>query len=214
MFVRYVNLANSTTRADVIVVPESNHRAESDQKAVVDFLPTREGKYASVGEGTLSNTFVLHPGQWHVLMKTSKPVLIDYIVLLQQAYYEATALQESVHDPCLYGQVHTCRNFTYPNLADKYIHVDPTVNSFYKKNGDTLKPVIDDTTRRGVKGALIDASQPQLTLEAEILPTEPHHLVRSLYVDKFLKMLEWLRLILAIVRCFPILLVNSMVLLD
>ncbi|OQV14684.1 Laminin subunit alpha [Hypsibius exemplaris] len=179
MIVRYINLANTTSRADIIVSPESN--GEADQNSHVDFAPSRVGKYVSVGQGTNGNTFVLHPGQWLVTLKSAKPVLVDYVVLLPQAYYEATLLQQAVHAPCLHGQTQTCRNFTYPALDD-FIKIEPSAsNAFYQKNGDQLKPQIDDTTRSGVKGVLIDGSQPELTVTGEIFPTEPHHLILSYF---------------------------------
>lgn len=143
MVIQYVNLANVSSKAEVVVTPESS--TELEQKSTVEFVPTREGKYVGVGEGTSANTFVLHPGHWIIAIKSTKPVLIDYIILLPQAYYEATQLQQITHQPCFNNQDQaTCRNFTYPDI-DNFVHVDPldtTVPSYYKKNGDSLKPQV------------------------------------------------------------------------
>ncbi|XP_055329207.1 laminin subunit alpha-like [Paramacrobiotus metropolitanus] len=181
LLIQYVNLANASAKAEVIVSPEMS--GEIDQKSTVEFLPTKEGKYVGVGEGTSVNTFVLHPGHWEVVLKTAQPVLIDYIVLLPQAYYEATILQQNTHAPCLYeGNQSSCQNYTYPDF-DNFVQIDPldpTHPVYYKKNGDNRKPQVDES-RPGMRGVLIDESQPQLTLEPEILPKERHHLILSYF---------------------------------
>ncbi|XP_023237076.1 laminin subunit alpha-like [Centruroides sculpturatus] len=71
-------------------------------------------------QGLTAAPFVLNPGRWTVSIRVENPLFLDYMVLLPQAYYEATLLQEAINIPCELGQENeSCRHFRYPLIPEE-----------------------------------------------------------------------------------------------
>ncbi|XP_026331928.1 laminin subunit alpha isoform X2 [Hyposmocoma kahamanoa] len=68
---------------------------------------------------------VMNPGNWTVTIKTAKEIMIDYFVLVPEAYYEATILTKLVDKPCVIGEETLCREFAYPSV-DHFAKTDVT----------------------------------------------------------------------------------------
>ncbi|CAH1775060.1 unnamed protein product, partial [Owenia fusiformis] len=114
---RYVSRNSAPITAEVTVTPDTS--VDAEQSSSVTFESTYSPQFVTVaGTGGIA-TFVLNPGRWSISVKTAENVLLDYLVLLPQAYYEATILQEFVSQPCVVpdnGQ--PCRHYTYVDLAN------------------------------------------------------------------------------------------------
>ncbi|GBO36779.1 Laminin subunit alpha, partial [Araneus ventricosus] len=67
------------------------------------FEVTTRPKFMKVSgrQGLVASPFVLNPGRWTVSIRVEKPLFLDYMVLLPEAYYEATILREDVSSPCM-----------------------------------------------------------------------------------------------------------------
>ncbi|XP_042143659.1 laminin subunit alpha-like, partial [Ixodes scapularis] len=89
--------------------------------------PSREPRFQGVvgQDGVTALPFVLNPGRWTLSIKAPRPVFLDYMVLLPEAFYEATLLQERVRHPCLRGgnMAGPCRQLRYPALPDTAVPV-------------------------------------------------------------------------------------------
>ena len=95
---RYVNTNPDSVTADITVTPEA--ATDVQQSSTVLFNPSYEPAHVTVSGSGIISTFVLNPGTWTISLKTPETLYVDYLVLLPQAYYEATILQESVNTPC------------------------------------------------------------------------------------------------------------------
>lgn len=71
-----------------------------EQSQPVAFPPSTEPSFLTVPRRGFGEPFVLHPGTWSLLVE-AEGVLLDYVVLLPSAYYEAALLQLRVTEACL-----------------------------------------------------------------------------------------------------------------
>uniref|UniRef100_A0A9J8D7J6 Laminin, alpha 5 n=1 Tax=Cyprinus carpio carpio TaxID=630221 RepID=A0A9J8D7J6_CYPCA len=76
--------------------------AGSEQSKQIVFAPTSEPTFVSVPQNSFVEPFVLNPGTWTVIIE-AEGILLDYLVLLPSAYYEAPILQLQVTEPCSYS---------------------------------------------------------------------------------------------------------------
>lgn len=59
--------------------------------------------------------FVLSPGRWHLHIKAKKRFFLDYIVLIPSEYFQASALHESINNPCNASSTDaSCLDLLYP----------------------------------------------------------------------------------------------------
>ncbi|KAH9634640.1 hypothetical protein HF086_000612 [Spodoptera exigua] len=84
----------------------------------VALRPTIQPQLVTVAgeKGIAPSPFVMNPGNWMITIKTTKEIMIDYFVLIPEAYYEATVLTKLVDKPCVIGDKKLCRHFAYPSL--------------------------------------------------------------------------------------------------
>ncbi|XP_035811801.2 laminin subunit alpha-3 isoform X2 [Amphiprion ocellaris] len=97
---RFINPSSSSVTGSI---KATNNRgtAGSDQSKEVIFPPSPSPSFLTVpGEG-FAEPFALTPGKWLIHIK-AEGVLLDYLVLLPQDYYEAPLLQEKITEPCTY----------------------------------------------------------------------------------------------------------------
>uniref|UniRef100_A0A8C6EG09 Laminin subunit alpha-5 n=1 Tax=Moschus moschiferus TaxID=68415 RepID=A0A8C6EG09_MOSMO len=73
----------------------------TEQSQPMAFPPSTEPAFVTVPQRGLGEPFVLNPGAWALLVE-AEGVLLDYVVLLPSAYYEAALLQLRVTEPCTF----------------------------------------------------------------------------------------------------------------
>ncbi|XP_029690196.1 laminin subunit alpha-5 isoform X2 [Takifugu rubripes] len=96
---RYMNLEGSTSNGKITA--SQAERTGSEQSKQIVFAPSLEPKFVNVPQNNFVEPFVLNPGTWTVVIE-AEGILLDYLVLLPSAYYEAPILQMRVTDPCSY----------------------------------------------------------------------------------------------------------------
>uniref|UniRef100_A0A672R3F9 Laminin subunit alpha-5 n=1 Tax=Sinocyclocheilus grahami TaxID=75366 RepID=A0A672R3F9_SINGR len=101
----YVNRGGVDVRGRVSVIEDGRHFLCgncSEQSKQIVFAPTSEPTFVSVPQNSFVEPFVLNPGTWTVIIE-AEGILLDYLVLLPSAYYEAPILQLQVTEPCSYS---------------------------------------------------------------------------------------------------------------
>ncbi|KAJ8736784.1 hypothetical protein PYW07_000055 [Mythimna separata] len=116
MVLKYANPLQDVVFASIVITPDSV--VDIQQKFNVALRPTVKPQLVTVAgdKGVAPSPFVMNPGNWMVTIKTNKEVMIDYFVLIPEAYYEATVLTQLVERPCVIGDRKLCRHFAYPSL--------------------------------------------------------------------------------------------------
>ncbi|XP_036446627.1 laminin subunit alpha-5 isoform X2 [Colossoma macropomum] len=101
----YVNRGGVDVRGRVSVV-EDTRKFQcgncSEQSKQIIFAPSSEPTFVNVPQNSFVEPFVLNPGTWTVVIE-AEGILLDYLVLLPSAYYEAPILQLAVTEPCTYS---------------------------------------------------------------------------------------------------------------
>uniref|UniRef100_A0A2I3HEX1 Laminin subunit alpha 5 n=1 Tax=Nomascus leucogenys TaxID=61853 RepID=A0A2I3HEX1_NOMLE len=101
---RYVNRGAMSVSGRVSVREEGRSAACANctaQSQPVAFPPSTEPAFITVPQRGFGEPFVLNPGTWALLVE-AEGVLLDYVVLLPSAYYEAALLQLRVTEACTY----------------------------------------------------------------------------------------------------------------
>ncbi|XP_035998362.1 laminin subunit alpha-5 [Fundulus heteroclitus] len=115
---RYVNSEGVTSNGKITAY-QANRRGSEQSKQIV-FAPSVQPTFANVPQNSFVEPFVLNPGTWTVIIE-AEGILLDYLVLLPSAYYEAPLLQIRVTDPCTYSSAsETSQNC----LLYKYLSLD------------------------------------------------------------------------------------------
>ncbi|KAL3219558.1 hypothetical protein MRX96_030316 [Rhipicephalus microplus] len=134
---RYVSLNGDNMYSNITFTPD--FYGETKQSEILILPPSREPRFQAVvgPDGVTALPFVLNPGRWTLSIKAQKPVFMDYIVLLPEAFYEATLLQEKVKQPCLQGQAPevACVQLRYPALPDGAVPVSAAQAGYVEDNG-------------------------------------------------------------------------------
>nr|XP_057906923.1 laminin subunit alpha-5 isoform X1 [Doryrhamphus excisus] len=114
---RYVNSEGGTASGKITAYQVG--RQGSEQSKQIVFVPSVEPTLLNVPQNNFVEPFVLNPGTWTVVIQ-AEGILLDYLVLLPSAYYEAPILQMHVTEPCTYSSVHeagyNCLHYTYLSL--------------------------------------------------------------------------------------------------
>ncbi|XP_022533328.2 laminin subunit alpha-5 isoform X2 [Astyanax mexicanus] len=119
---RYVNRGGVNVQGRVTVVEDASHvlcENCSEQAKQIVFAPSSEPTFANVPQNSFVEPFVLNPGTWTVVIE-AEGILLDYLVLLPSAYYEAPLLQFEVTEPCTYSHTpdpsQNCLQYKYLSL--------------------------------------------------------------------------------------------------
>uniref|UniRef100_A0A8B9LXF7 Laminin subunit alpha-5 n=1 Tax=Astyanax mexicanus TaxID=7994 RepID=A0A8B9LXF7_ASTMX len=119
---RYVNRGGVNVQGRVSVVEDASHvlcENCSEQAKQIVFTPSSEPTFANVPQNSFVEPFVLNPGTWTVVIE-AEGILLDYLVLLPSAYYEAPLLQFEVTEPCTYSHTpdpsQNCLQYKYLSL--------------------------------------------------------------------------------------------------
>ncbi|XP_031700147.1 laminin subunit alpha-5 isoform X2 [Anarrhichthys ocellatus] len=114
---RYVNSEGATSNGKITAY-QVNRRGSEQSKQIV-FAPSVVPTFVNVPQNTFVEPFVLNPGTWTVVIE-AEGILLDYLVLLPSAYYEAPILQIKVSEPCSYSSVpeasQNCLQYRYLSL--------------------------------------------------------------------------------------------------
>uniref|UniRef100_A0A3Q3WGN0 Uncharacterized protein n=1 Tax=Mola mola TaxID=94237 RepID=A0A3Q3WGN0_MOLML len=102
MVLRYTSWLRSDVVGKVSVIKDSWNIYCSEQSKQIVFAPSAEPTFVSVPQNNFVEPFVLNPGTWTVVVE-AEGILLDYLVLLPSAYYEAPILQHRVSRPCTYS---------------------------------------------------------------------------------------------------------------
>uniref|UniRef100_A0A8C2F1I2 Laminin, alpha 5 n=1 Tax=Cyprinus carpio TaxID=7962 RepID=A0A8C2F1I2_CYPCA len=120
----YVNRGGVDVRGRVSVIEDARHFLCgncSEQSKQIVFAPTSEPTFVSVPQNSFVEPFVLNPGTWTVIIE-AEGILLDYLVLLPSAYYEAPILQLQVTEPCSYSNTQdssqNCLQYMYLSLDE------------------------------------------------------------------------------------------------
>ncbi|XP_060035208.1 laminin subunit alpha-5 [Erinaceus europaeus] len=101
---RFVNRGPTSVSGRVSVREEGKFATCTnctEQSQPVTFPPSTEPAFVTVPQRGFREPFVLNPGAWALVME-AEGVLLDYVVLLPSAYYEAALLQLRVTEACTY----------------------------------------------------------------------------------------------------------------
>uniref|UniRef100_F7GGL1 Laminin subunit alpha-5 n=1 Tax=Monodelphis domestica TaxID=13616 RepID=F7GGL1_MONDO len=112
---RYVNRGPTSVNGKVSVFEEGKFNACSnctEQSHWVTFAPSTEPVFLTVPQSSYGEPFVLNPSIWSLVIE-AEGVLLDYVVLLPSAYYEAPILQLKVTEACTYNPKPDCLLYTY-----------------------------------------------------------------------------------------------------
>ncbi|XP_052396695.1 laminin subunit alpha-5-like [Carassius gibelio] len=116
---RYVNTRLAVSNGKITAY--QNSRRGSEQSKQIVFAPASEPTFVSVPQNSFVEPFVLNPGTWTVIIE-AEGVLLDYLVLLPSAYYEAPILQLQVTEPCSYSNPQdasqNCLQYMYLSLDE------------------------------------------------------------------------------------------------
>ncbi|XP_067856467.1 laminin subunit alpha-5 isoform X2 [Heptranchias perlo] len=96
---RYINTGSATVFGKVTAY--QGQRTGSEQTKQIIFAPSTEPTFVTVPQNTFVEPFVLNPGVWSIIIE-AEGILLDYLVLLPSAYYEAPILQLKVTEACTY----------------------------------------------------------------------------------------------------------------
>ncbi|CAH2303158.1 laminin subunit alpha-5 isoform X1 [Pelobates cultripes] len=121
---RYVNRGPDSVSGTVTFREDSRSNACancSEQSKQITFPPSTDPAFVTIPQGSFGSPFVLNPNTWSVKIEV-EDVLLDYLVLLPSAYYEAPILQVKVTEPCSY--LPSADQTTNNCLLYKYLSLD------------------------------------------------------------------------------------------
>ncbi|XP_072543376.1 laminin subunit alpha-3 isoform X2 [Salminus brasiliensis] len=97
----YSNPTGDSVNGRVTVSQTRDVQVGSGESKEVVFPPSRSPAFLTVPGDGFAQPFTLTPGKWIVCLQ-AEGVLLDYLVLLPSAYYEAPILQHDITEPCTY----------------------------------------------------------------------------------------------------------------
>ena len=144
VIVNYVNLNNEPVNGVLTFTP-NEWMNEEEQSISIVFEPTKEPKRLLVSSKQLaSRTLTLAVGPWRVSLKSDKfDLLVDYVVLLPQPYYDQSLFQDKRTEPCrLYSNIESCVRFAYPDYPENS-NTLPAAESYRFEGDNEVKPQTD-----------------------------------------------------------------------
>ncbi|XP_069506839.1 laminin subunit alpha-5 isoform X2 [Ambystoma mexicanum] len=102
VILRYINSGGATVYGRITAYQPRSPGSEQTKEIV--FAPSTEPTFVTVPQNSYRVPFVLNPNTWSVIIE-AEGILLDYLVLLPSAYYEAPILQLKVTEACM----HTAR---------------------------------------------------------------------------------------------------------
>ncbi|XP_052778102.1 laminin subunit alpha-like [Mya arenaria] len=179
----YVNLNEQSVNGEIILNPKSPR--ETQQTSDIAFAPSQQPAFTDAGNLGGLNNFVLNPGEWTVQIKTENSIFLDYMILIPQAYYEATILQNTVFRPCLTpNDEGPCYHYAYPDVLDfpRVLGEDGYIWSGEDKLPVRLFAEVEILNELDVDTmAILDPSQDSFNLDLNIPKKDRYVLVLNYY---------------------------------
>ncbi|XP_047677137.1 laminin subunit alpha-3 isoform X2 [Tachysurus fulvidraco] len=100
ILLRYAN-PNGAHLSGRVTVTRTRGTPGSGESKEVLFPPSRSPAFLTVPGDGFAQPFTLSTGKWIVCVQ-AEGILLDYLVLLPSAYYEAKILQQEITEPCSY----------------------------------------------------------------------------------------------------------------
>ncbi|KAM5304312.1 laminin subunit alpha-3 isoform 1-T1 [Glossophaga mutica] len=101
VILRYVNPGTEAVAGHLTIYPSWAKTGVAQSKKII-FLPSKDPAFVTIPGNGFADSFSLEPGTWIACIK-AEGVLLDYLVLLPRDYYEASALQLPVREPCAHA---------------------------------------------------------------------------------------------------------------
>ncbi|XP_077867614.1 laminin subunit alpha-5-like, partial [Saccoglossus kowalevskii] len=169
---RYVSQNNEPVNGEVTVTPRTQSELAIEQTSSVVFNPGTSPQLVTVSGNGVIMPFVMDPGQWIISVKSPENILLDYLVLLPSAYYEAPLLQVTVNDACKAGSYQeACNEYAFPSVATY-----PTIEAehgYYQDSGQRYptqtfrdRSILQDLNVDAM--AQLDEQQPTLGLSLPV----------------------------------------------
>ncbi|XP_061114000.1 laminin subunit alpha-5 isoform X1 [Conger conger] len=156
---RYVNRGSADVRGRVSVLEDGKSilcSNCSDQSKQIVFAPSSEPTFVNVPQNNFVEPFVLNPGTWTVVIE-AEGILLDYLVLLPSAYYEAPILQIKVTEACTYSP---SQDSSQSCLLYKYL----TLDDFPSISGNDASCRFDNHLPRPCQSEKITARHPPMAI--------------------------------------------------
>lgn len=128
VIIAYHNPSNELVKGNLTFI----NGAESESQTIpLQFAPTNSPKRYLVPLGKNPPFLMRLPELTKVSLTIDKTLLVDYMVLLPQHYFEATALRERVSEACtIYIKPHQlCRQYGFTQLPESSIKLRTTRNA-------------------------------------------------------------------------------------
>ncbi|XP_041655744.1 laminin subunit alpha-5 isoform X2 [Cheilinus undulatus] len=151
---RYVNTEGDTSSGKITAY-QVNRKGSEQSKQIV-FSPSVEPTFVNVPQNNFVEPFVLNPGTWTVVIE-AEGILLDYLVLLPSAYYEAPILQIRVTEPCTYSAV---QDTNQNCLMYRYLSLD----SFPSISGNDASCVHDNHLPRPCPSEKVTPRHPDMAV--------------------------------------------------
>ncbi|XP_027144166.1 laminin subunit alpha-5 isoform X2 [Larimichthys crocea] len=151
---RYVNSEGATSNGKITAY-QVNRRGSEQSKQIV-FAPSVEPTFVNVPQNNFVEPFVLNPGTWTVVIE-AEGILLDYLVLLPSAYYEAPILQIKVTEPCTYS---SAPDASQNCLLYRYLSLD----SFPSISGNDASCVNDNHLPRPCPSEKVTPRHPDMAV--------------------------------------------------
>lgn len=167
--VRYVNKEHRTIRGQITITPKA--QIEMVQMASITFKPASIPRWTKLID--FGSTFVMDPGQWMLSISTPPGLLLDYLVLLPQQYYEASILQYQIKRKCtVAADKGPCLHYTYLRIPH---HPTATYRDAYttefgrrEKAKDLQNSTILNDLKVNGMALIDDNSQPKIRFDLEV----------------------------------------------
>ncbi|XP_071954463.1 laminin subunit alpha-like [Antedon mediterranea] len=109
------------------------------QEYPVLFKPGASPQLVTVQSDIFISPFVLNRDHWLAVIEAPSGVLLDYLVLLPSAYFEARTLHVDITEPCVAGQdQERCNYFTFPGL-EQFDTLLGHAGSYTNDDGDNVR---------------------------------------------------------------------------
>lgn len=116
ILIRYINKEKRTIHGKITITPKA--QVEMLQMASIAFRPTSQPQMTNLTD--FGSSFVMDPGQWMLSISTPPGLLLDYLVLIPQQYYEASILQHQIKRKCTVPvDNEPCLHYTYLKLLNQ-----------------------------------------------------------------------------------------------
>ncbi|RWS31675.1 Laminin subunit alpha-like protein [Leptotrombidium deliense] len=181
---RYVNPNQKPATAKLTLTPDFD---DEPQEVSFSFEPSKEPKHIVLTDktGVGIPPLVLSPGNWKASLKVEDDILVDYMVLIPQNYYEAAILRDSAQKACnMYGKAHLCKQYAYPMLPKTSVSMKADSANYAAENSELLpshKYDDFDASKLGLnsdqKLAKMNKDQQNLKMKSQINANEKYSAV-------------------------------------